>query len=380
MSATPFVHLETLAVHAGQAIDPATGAVTPPIHLSTTFEREADGRYPHGYDYTRSGNPNRTALESALTALEGGVAAAAFASGSMAMMAVLQALSPGDHVIVPGDMYYGIQRLLREIFAPQGWEVSFIDMTSAAELQQALRPTTRLVVVETPSNPQLKITDIRAAVAIAHEAGATVLVDNTIPTPVLQRPLALGADLVIHATTKYLSGHSDVLGGIVVAREETPLFEQVRLIQKVGGGVPSPFDCWLTLRGLQTLPLRVRAQSGHAQRIAEFLALHPAVAAVLYPGLPTDAGFATAVRQMGGGGGLLSILVKGDAAAATAVAGRVKLFTRATSFGGTHSLIEHRASIEAPGTLTPPNLLRLSIGLEHPDDLIADLEQALGQS
>jgi len=233
--------------------------------------------------------------------------------------------------------------------------------------------------VETPSNPQLKITDIRAVTELAHAAGAAVIVDNTIPTPVLQRPFLQSADLIIHASTKYLGGHSDVLGGVLITREETPLFEQIRVIQHIGGAVPSPFDCWLTLRGIQTLPIRVRAQSSHAQHVAEFLAEHPAVEAVLYPGLPTHEAFATAVRQMAGGGGLLSILVRGDADTAMNVAANVKLFTRATSFGGTHSLIEHRASIEAPGTLTPPNLLRLSIGLEHPADLIDDLNQALNQ-
>ena len=372
-------HIETLAVHEGQAIDAATGAVTPPIHLSTTFERQADGSYPHGFDYTRSGNPNRAALETAVAALEGGADAAAFASGSVAMMAVLQALKPGDHVIAPGDMYFGIQRLLREVFGPWGLAISFIDMTNLDDLRQALRPETRLVIVETPSNPQLKITDIRAVTDLAHAAGAAVIVDNTIPTPVLQRPFLQAADLVVHASTKYLGGHSDVLGGIIVAREATPLFEQIRLIQTIGGAVPSPFDCWLTLRGIQTLPVRVRAQSSHAQHVAEFLANHSAVEAVLYPGLPTHEAFETAVRQMAGGGGLLSILVRGDADTAMNVAANVKLFTRATSFGGTHSLIEHRASIEAPGTLTPPNLLRLSIGLEHPADLIDDLNQALNQ-
>jgi len=372
-------HIETLAVHEGQTVDAATGAVTPPIHLSTTFERQADGSYPYGFDYSRSGNPNRAALEASLVALEGGMAAAAFASGSVAMMSILQALKPGDHVVAPGDMYFGIQKLLREVFVPWGLAVTFIDMTSLDELRQALRPETRLVIVETPSNPQLKITDIRAVVDLAHAVGAAVVVDNTIPTPVLQRPFLQNADLIIHATTKYLGGHSDVLGGMVVAREETPLFEQIRLIQKIGGAVPSPFDCWLTLRGIQTLPVRVRAQSSHAQHVAEFLANHPAIEAVLYPGLPTHEAFETAVRQMAGGGGLLSILVRGDAATAMSVAANVQLFTRATSFGGTHSLIEHRASIEAPGTLTPPNLLRLSIGLEHPADLIADLDQALRQ-
>ncbi len=369
--------LETTAVHSGHPIDPGTGAVTPPIHLSTTFERAADGSYPHGYDYTRSDNPNRTALETCLAKLEGGVAAAAFSSGSIAMMSLLQALEPGDHVIAPGDMYFGIQRVMREILMPWGLDISFIDMTSLAELEQTLKHSTRLVIVESPSNPQIKITDIAAVVKRAKTVGAQVAVDNTIPTPVLQRPFSLGADFVVHATTKYLGGHSDVLGGILVTREENALFEKVQTIQHIGGSVPSPFDCWLLLRGIQTLPYRVRAQSDHALQIAQFLDGHPAIERVLYPGLETHPGHKIAAKQMSGGGGLLSVLVKGGEAEAMAVAAKVKVFIRATSFGGTHSLIEHRASIEGPHTATPPNLLRLSIGLEHPDDLIADLDQAL---
>ncbi len=374
-------HLETTAVHGGHLIDPSTGAVTPPIHLSTTFERQADGSYPLGFFYTRGDNPNRAALESSLSALEGGVAAAAFASGSMALMSLLQALTPGDHVIAPGDMYFGLQRVMREILSPWDLSFRFIDMSNLAELEAALKTQTRLVVIETPSNPQLKLTDLLAATELAHAAGAWVVVDNTIPTPVLQRPFTLGADFVVHATTKYLGGHSDVLGGVLVAGAESDLFERVRTIQYLGGAVPSPFDCWLLLRGIQTLPYRVRAQADHALQIAHFLQAHPAVERVLYPGLPDHPGHEVAARQMTGGfGGLLSLLVKGDAEKATAVAAHVNLFIRATSFGGTHSLIEHRASIEGPHTNTPPNLLRLSIGLEHPDDLMADLDQALAQA
>ena len=292
-------NLETTAVHSGHPIDPSTGAVTPPIHLSTTFERAADGSYPHGYDYTRSDNPNRAALETCLAELEGGTAAAAFSSGSIAMMSLLQALDPGDHVIAPGDMYFGIQRVMREIFVPWGLDISFIDMTSLAELEQSLKPNTRLIIVESPSNPQIKITDIEAVVALAKMVGAMVVVDNTIPTPVLQRPFSLGADFVVHATTKYLGGHSDVLGGILVAREKSALFEKVQTIQQIGGSVPSPFDCWLLLRGIQTLPYRVRAQSDHALKIAQFLDRHPAVEKVLYPGLETHPGYEIAAKQDG---------------------------------------------------------------------------------
>jgi cystathionine gamma-synthase len=371
------VRLETLAVHAGGGVDPTTGAVAPPIYLSTTFERDADGEFPQGYIYTRSGNPNRTALEAALAALEGGAAAAVFGSGSAATAAIFQALAPGDHVVAPADAYHGTGKLLREVFAPWGLTSSFVDMTDLAAVEAALRPETRLVWVETPSNPLLKVTDIERVVALAHATGAACAVDNTWASPVLQQPLALGADLVMHSTTKYLGGHTDVLGGAVVAREEGGLFERVRLLQSTAGGVPSPFDCWLVLRGVRTLPLRVRAQSAGAAAVAEFLSAHPAVSAVHYPGLEWHPGYAVAARQMAGFGGMLSFQVRGGREAAFGVAAQLRLFTRATSLGGTESLIEHRASIEGPETATPEDLLRVSIGLEHPEDLIEDLAQAL---
>ncbi len=371
------MHDETKAIHAGEQIDPATGAVTPPIHLSTTFERQADGTYPLGHIYARETNPNRDSLEQRITALEGGSAAAAFASGSAAAMSVLQALSPGDHVLAPEDLYFGIRLLLIDIFMPWGLEVTFVHMSDAGQVRQAIRPNTRLVMVETPSNPLLKVADIQELAEISHAAGALLACDNTVATPILQRPLALGADLVIHATTKYLGGHSDVLGGLVVTAAESEFWTRIKHLQHIGGAVPSPFECWLALRGLQTLPYRLQAQAGNALLIARFLANHPKTEGVLYPGLESHPGHHIAKGQMTAYGGLLSFLVRGGQEAAMAVAGRVKVFTRATSFGGTHSLIEHRASVEAPGTKTPLNLLRLSIGLEHVDDLIADLEQAL---
>ncbi len=370
-------HLETLAVHAGRRPDLATGAVMPPIHLSTTFERAADGSYTDGYVYTRSENPNRRALEECLAALEGGSVAAAFGSGMAAIAAIFQALGTRDHVIFPDDVYFGTSRLLREVLGPWELDYSVVDMTDLDAVRAALRPQTRLVWVETPSNPLLKITDIAAVAEIAHAADARCAVDNTWPSPAGQQPLALGADLVMHATTKYLGGHSDLLGGAVVGRENDAFFERIRLVQTVGGAVPSPFDCWLLMRSIRTLPYRMRAHAENAQRVAEFLADHPAVAVVHYPGLPTHPGFAIAQRQMKLPGGMLSIQVHGGAEEAMAVAARVKLFTRATSLGGVESLIEHRASVEGPHTTTPANLLRISIGLEHPDDLIADLHQAL---
>lgn len=372
------MHEQTRAVHAGHSIDPATGALTPPIHLSTTFERGADGDYPHGYVYSRGHNPNRAALEGVLAELEGGEAALAFSSGSAATMAVIQSLAAGDHLIAPEDIYFGVRLILTEIFGRWGLRVTFVDMTDLTQVKAAILPETRLVLFETPSNPQIKIADITAIAEIAHEGGALVMVDNTIPTPVLQQPLAQGADLVVHATTKYIGGHSDITGGMVVAKSaDTALYEHLQQIQKVGGPIPSPFECWLTLRGIQTLPLRVRSISQTAAQVAAYLDEHPKVERVLYAGLETHPGHSVAARQMSGYGGLMSVQVKGGQDEAMRVAANVRLFTRATSFGGTHSQIEHRASIEAPGTKTPPNLLRLSIGLEHAGDLIADLEGAL---
>ena len=373
--ATPFSP-DTQAIHSGRGIDPTTGALTAPIHLSTTFERDGDGSYPRGYVYGRSGNPNRDALETALTTLEQGVEAATFASGSAATFSLLQALGPEAHVIAPQSVYFGIQQMLSTIFAPWGLGYTLVDTTDLTAIAQALRPNTRLVLIETPSNPQLAVTDIQAVADLAHQADAYLACDNTIATPVLQTPLTLGADFAIHATTKYLAGHGDVIGGAVVTRTLNPLFEQLRLIQTIGGLVPSPFDCWLTLRGLQTLPLRVRAQSQSALALATWLDQHPAIEQVLYPGLPSHPGHAIAQGQMSGYGGLLSFLVKGDQATALGVAAKTRLIARATSFGSPHSTLEHRASIEQ-GTQTAPNLLRLSIGLEQLDDLIADLDHAL---
>jgi cystathionine gamma-synthase len=372
------VRIETLAVHAGGEADPSTGAVTLPIHLSTIFERDADGGYPRGYSYQRKSNPTRGTLESALALLEGGAGAAAFASGSAATTAVFQSLSPGDHLIVPADAYYGTRVILNDTLRHWGLDVDFVDIADVAAVRRAVRPATRLVWVETPSNPMLKVADVDALVEIAHKAGALCACDNTLATPILSRPLDRGADFVIHATTKYLGGHSDVLGGAVIARETGTAFERIRHLQHALGAVPSPFDCWLVVRGLRTLPYRMRAHCDNAMRIAQFLSNNAAVESVHYPGLANDPGHAIASRQMSAFGGLLSFQVKGGADSAMAVASRCRLFTRATSFGGVESLIEHRASIEGPTSSTPQNLLRLSAGLEHPDDLIEDLAQALG--
>jgi cystathionine gamma-synthase len=376
------MRFETLAIHADHESDPATGGVAPPLHLSTTFERQPDGSYPHGYVYIRTENPTRDALERLLAALEAGeggaqLEAAAFASGSAATAAVFQALAPGDHIIAPQDVYHGTANLLRTVFGPWGLETTFVDMSDSAAIAVALRPTTRLIWIETPSNPLLKITDIAGVSAIARQAGATLAADNTWATPALQHPFDLGADLAIHSTTKYLGGHSDTLGGVVVGRAGDPLTARVRALQKATGGVMAPFDAWLTLRGTRTLAYRMRGHSEHALAVARYLASHAEVEAVHYPGLETHPGHAVALRQMALPGGMLSVQIKGGEAAAMAVAARARVFTRATSLGGVESLIEHRASIEGPQSTTPRNLLRLSIGLEHSDDLIADLAQAL---
>jgi cystathionine gamma-synthase len=316
-------------------------------------------------------------LETCLATLEGGATCVAFSSGLAAAMSIFQALRPGDHVVAPDDAYHGVTRLLRDIMAPWGLEYTRVDMRDPQNVATALRPNTRLVWIETPSNPLLKIADIAAIADIAHQAGALCVVDNTWATPVQQRPLDLGADMVMHATTKYIGGHSDVLGGAVVFRANDAFAERVRFLQINGGAVPSPFDCWLTLRGIQTLTYRVRSHAASAMQVARFLATHPRIERVHYPGLETHPGHAVATRQMRGFGGMISIEIQGGEAEAVAVAARVRIITRATSLGGVESLIEHRASVEGPESVTPPNLLRISVGLEHPDDLIADLAQAL---
>ena len=372
------LHLETLCIHAGHRVDPGTGAVTSPIILTTTFERAADLSYVAGNNYVRSGNPNRTELETCLAALEGGVEAAAFASGSAATSAVFQALSTGDHVIAPLDAYYGTGAMLTNIFARWGLAASFVDLTDLAAVRAAVRPSTKLIWAETPSNPLLRICDIAALAKIAHDAGALCAIDNTWATPMGQRVFELGADIAMHSTTKYLGGHSDLLGGALVAREASPMWERIRTVQKDGGAVPSAFDCWLLLRGIRTLPWRMRAHSANALAVAEFLAAHQKIDKVHYPGLASHPARAIIARQMKLPGGMLSIEVKGGMAEAVAFTNRLKIFTRATSLGGVESLIEHRQSVEGPTTRAPANLLRVSVGLEHPHDLKADLEQALG--
>jgi cystathionine gamma-synthase len=377
--------IETLAIHAGREPDPGTGAVRAPIQLSTTFERHADGSYPRGYEYTRSGNPNRASLERAMAALERGHDAVAFASGSAASLAVFSsAATPGGRIVCGHDCYHGTLRQLREIVPGWGVEVEFVDVGDLAKVERALdRASERqpsLLWFETPSNPLLRVADIAALTELAHAHGALVACDNTFASPILQRPLDLGVDYCMHSSTKYLGGHSDVLGGMVVVREPGSRLEALRAFQAAGGGVPSPFDCWLVLRSLPTLPLRVRTQSANALAIAHFLHADTGrVERVHYAGLADHPGHPIALRQMVGGfGGVLSFEVNGGRDRAFATAARAKVFTRATSLGGVESLIEHRASVEGPQSTTPQALLRLSVGLEHVDDLIGDLDQALG--
>jgi cystathionine gamma-synthase len=373
---------ETLAVHLGLESDEATGAISPPIHLSTTFERDADGGYARGWVYSRSGNPTRDALERALALLHGADACAAFSSGSAAASAVFRSLPQGSRAVVPDDMYHGLRELLRGALEPAGLVVDTVDPSDDGALRAALRPETRLIWVETPSNPLLRITDVAAVARAAREHGervghrVAVAVDATWTPPGWADPLALGADLAVHASTKYLAGHSDVLAGAVVGRETDELFERVRFLQRNEGAVPSPFECWLTLRGLRTLPYRLRAHAHNAAAVAAFLVGHHAVGSVHYPGLPEHPGHEVALRQMQEAGGMLSFRVLGGEEAAFAMLARLRLVRRATSLGGVESLIEHRASVERGASTTPRDLVRMSVGIEHPLDIVEDLAQA----
>lgn len=369
--------IETRSVHAGSSTN-TVGAVAPPIHLSTTFRRDPEGGLASDFIYARSGNPDRTALEKAIADLEGGAECVSFASGLAAVHSLLLTLSPGELALFPDDAYHGTVKLAKESLRRWGLRVRFTDFLDPEDLAASLAEGPALAILETPSNPLLRITDIAAVAERCRAAGTTVAVDNTWMTPVLQRPLALGADVVIHAATKYFGGHSDVTGGAVVVREDPGLASRLRFVQTETGPVPSPFDAWLLRRGIKTLPLRIRAQSDTAGKLAVFLDGHPRVARTFYPGLPSDPGHRVQTRQADGYGAMLSFRVRGGEDHAREVLSRVELFVRATSLGGVESLIEHRALVEGPDTRTPRDLIRLSVGLEHPDDLIADLDQALG--
>ncbi len=406
------LHPATLAAQGLGLIEPVTKAIVQPIHVSTTFERDADNQYSAGRCYSRADNPSFDQVEATLAALEQGTDALVFASGMAAATACFQALEPGNHVIAPTVMYWALRAWLNTFARRWGLQVSLVDTTQLDELRSAIRPgQTKLIWLETPSNPLWHVTDIAAAAEIAHEAGAKLAVDSTVAATVFTQPLTLGADLVMHAATKYLNGHSDLVAGALIAGPSLcaaghlmtePLLNQtdtsirptdlfarlsgdpnsywnrIRAVRSQVGGVLGSFEAWLLMRGLRTLHPRVRWSSASAQSLAERLSKHPAIAEVLYPGLPSFAGHEVACRQMRGGfGGMLSIRVNGGASAAIATAAKVQLWKRATSLGGVESLLEHRASIEGSSSPCPTDLLRLSVGIEDADDLFRDLEQAL---
>lgn len=371
---------ETVSAQALGWTDEATRAVIPPIHVSTTYLRDADNQYRSGRVYARADNPAFDQPEAVLCALEQGHQALLFASGMAAATAVFQALAPGDHVLAPKVMYWSLRNWLMTFAVSWGLDVELIEMSDPAVVQAALRPgKTKLVWIETPANPLWTVTDIAATAGMVHAAGALLAVDSTVATPVLTQPLTLGADIVMHAATKYLNGHSDLIAGALVTRSDNDHWQRVRKVRAQLGGTLGSFESWLLLRGMRTLHLRVRAAVASAMRIAMHFDGHPAIADVLYPGLARCQGHAVAAAQMQGGfGAMLSLRIQGGEAAAIRVAARTQIWKRATSLGGTESLIEHRASVEGAGTPAPPDLLRLSAGIEHVDDLIADLEQALG--
>jgi cystathionine gamma-synthase len=371
------MRIETLAIHAGGEPDKETGAIAPPIHLSTTFEHGPAGERHAGYEYLRESNPTQDRLEAALAALEEGEATLAFASGQAAMLAALQSLPAGAHLLIPDDCYTGLRVLCGAFLPEKGISATAVDMGNIEAVRAAITPATKLIWAETPSNPQLKIADIAALAQTAHGHGALLACDNTFATPALQRPLTLGADLVMHSTTKYLGGHSDVLGGALVFARRDAWFETVFHRRHITGAILSPFNAWLVLRGARSLPARMAWHCRNAHTIAEFLTQHPAIEAVHYPGLATHPNHTVAARQMSDFGGMLSFRVRGGREATLRVAGRLQLIRNATSLGGCESLIEHRASVEGPNPLSPQNLLRFSVGLEHPEDLREDIRQAL---
>ncbi|HLF28519.1 MAG TPA: cystathionine gamma-synthase [Anaerolineae bacterium] len=387
MSRHSALRLETLAIHAGQSPDPATGAVMTPIYQTSTFVQDGVGRHK-GYEYARTGNPTRAALEACLAALEGGQFGLCFASGMAATDTLLRLVKPGEHVLAGDDVYGGTHRLFVRVLAEYGVQFDFVDLSDLDAARAALRPNTRLVWLETPTNPLMKIADLAALSEIAHAPRERALVktwvavDNTFASPIIQRPLELGADFVVHSTTKYLSGHSDVVGGAIVTSDE-PAYERLKFLQNAVGAVPGPMDCFLTLRGLKTLPLRIERHSQNALHMAQFLTDHPAVKQVLYPGLEDHPHHAVAKKQMKLYGGMISFLPVAGADAARRIAERTKIFALAESLGGVESLIELPAPMTHASVAGSPleidaSLVRLSVGIEHVDDLIEDLRQALG--
>ncbi|MEV0331792.1 cystathionine gamma-synthase [Nocardia sp. NPDC050717] len=372
----------TRAIHAGYEPDPQTGAVNVPIYASSTFAQDGVGGMRSGYEYARTGNPTRTALEANLAALESGTYGRAFASGMAATDCALRAvLRPGDHIVIPDDAYGGTFRLIDKVFTQWGIEHSPAHIADLDAVRAAIRPNTKLVWIETPTNPLLSIGDIPALADIAHEADAKLVVDNTFATPYLQQPLLLGADIVVHSTTKYLGGHSDVVGGALITNSEE-LDKAFAFLQNGAGAVPGPFDAFLTLRGIKTLAVRMEKHCDNAEVIAEFLTNHPAISQVIYPGLPTHPGYEIAQKQMRRSGGMISVRLAGGREAALKFCSRTEIFTLAESLGGIESLIEHpgamtHASTEGSELEVPADLVRLSVGIEDISDLLADVEQAL---
>ena len=374
------MRFETLAIHAGAEADAQTGAVAPPLHLSTTFKHGPAGERVAGYEYQRESNPTQDRLEECLAAMEGGARALAYASGMAAMQGLLECLPNGAHVLIPLDCYTGLRVLCHEFLPLRNIRAQAVDMSDLDAVRAALQPETKLIWAETPSNPLLAVADIAALATIAHGHGALLACDNTFATPALQQPLSLGADAVMHSTTKYLGGHSDVMGGALVFAKADALFEAAAHRRHITGSIASPFNSWLILRGARSLPARMAWHCRNAMRVAEFLAARAEIEAVNYPGLRTHPGHAVAVQQMRDFGGMLSVQFRGGREAALRFAAGVKIFTNATSLGGVESLIEHRASTEGANPVSPQNLLRISVGLEHPDDLIEDIRQSLEQA
>lgn len=383
MSDSNQYHFATRAIHAGQAFDPTTGAVVPPVYLTSTFVQDGIGGFRGGYEYARGGNPTRDSLQELLAALEKGEYAYSFASGLAAEDALLRAaLKPGDHIVMGNDVYGGTHRLVSRVFVPWGVSISTVEMSDLDAVRAAIRPdATKILWVETPSNPLMKITDIAALAELGHEFGATVVVDNTFASPYLQRPLVLGADVVVHSTTKYLGGHSDVLGGAVILNDQE-LAEKVGFLQFGAGAVSGPMDAWLTVRGIKTLPVRMDRHSANAQAIAEALVGHPQLERVYYPGLPEHPGHELAAKQMKSFGGMISVAVKGGAAQAKKFAESTEVFQLAESLGGVESLIGYpsemtHASVKGTALEVPDNVVRLSVGIEDVEDLTADILGAL---
>lgn len=377
MSKKESQNIETIAIHAGMKHDSKARSISPPMEPSTNFEHDAKGYQESDYIYTRDGNPNRDQLENVLAKLEKGEACAAFSSGIAAMNSVFMSVEKGSHILIPEDLYHGSRALLEKFGERWSVEYSSVDTTDLEKFEAAFRDDTKLVILETPSNPLLLVTDLKKAIEIAHSKGALGCVDNTFATPYNTNPIEFGADLVMHSTSKYLGGHSDILGGAIVSAKNDEFFQRIKIIQKNQGAVPSPRDCWLLTRSIRSFPYRMRAHNENAQKIAEFLETHPKVLKVNYPGLKSSSGYEIATSQMKGFGGMISFLVDGDYDATLRIVANSKVVRRATSLGGIESLWEHRRSSESETSTTPENLIRFSVGLEHIEDLIEDVRQAL---